>query len=390
MINKPAIKVLNVTTYNEDCGVAKFQANIQECFNKYKTTIHSDIYQYSLNHLKKQNNTDRRALIKDIVKVAAEYDVVHIQHEFGLFYKNGVGFGEIVQALKRARKQIFVTIHTAPSHVLIQNQRPPAYAIRSSLKYLVTGLKNKRLKKKLLYDFRLCDRLITLNRNTREELVGIVGITPERIFTTILPVRDDVIIPDNEIRKIFPKNTKLIVINGFINHYKGFDKAIRALSFLPEEYRLVIAGGINPDSGNPADMDAIGNLIAELQLTERVHITGYIEGDSELQRLVSGCDVAIYPYDINYYRLASSAAVGVAINAEVPAVAFPAESFKEINDFMEGVLTLTQSSTYFELAQKIPKTVGHDKQILKDFKRENSYKVYAERLLDIYNKSKAR
>ena len=45
-----------------------------------------------------------------------------------------------------------------------------------------------------------------------------------------------------------PPEAKLIGVFGFLNDYKGFETTIRALYHLPDEYHLLIFGGVHPQS----------------------------------------------------------------------------------------------------------------------------------------------
>jgi hypothetical protein len=48
-----------------------------------------------------------------------------------------------------------------------------------------------------------------------------------------------------------PAHSKLIGVFGFLGRYKGFDTVIRALHHLPEEYHLLIFGGVHPNEIRP-------------------------------------------------------------------------------------------------------------------------------------------
>jgi glycosyltransferase involved in cell wall biosynthesis len=48
-----------------------------------------------------------------------------------------------------------------------------------------------------------------------------------------------------------PAHDKLIGVFGFLGRYKGFDTVIRALHHLPEEYHLLIFGGVHPNEIRP-------------------------------------------------------------------------------------------------------------------------------------------
>lgn len=44
-----------------------------------------------------------------------------------------------------------------------------------------------------------------------------------------------------------PENVKAIGVFGFLSSYKGFETAIRAMRYLPEDYHLYIFGGVHPN-----------------------------------------------------------------------------------------------------------------------------------------------
>ena len=48
-----------------------------------------------------------------------------------------------------------------------------------------------------------------------------------------------------------PAGSKLIGVFGFLGRYKGFDTVVRALHHLPEEYHLLIFGGVHPNEIKP-------------------------------------------------------------------------------------------------------------------------------------------
>lgn len=143
---------------------------------------------------------------------------------------------------------------------------------------------------------------------------------------------------------------------GFISDKKGVDEAIVALSMLPNNYKLAILGGTNPTSMHTAHLiEHINKVIKDHKLEERVRITGYIDKHSELEKLVSQLDIALYPYDIEYYKLASSAAINDPLNNHIPVIAYPTDSFREIDADTPGAILVTAQATPEALASSVSK-----------------------------------
>ena len=53
-----------------------------------------------------------------------------------------------------------------------------------------------------------------------------------------------------------------LAIFGFVNHYKGYELALRALALLPREISLVIAGGEHPRDNQKTTIAAIEAFLA--------------------------------------------------------------------------------------------------------------------------------
>lgn len=83
---------------------------------------------------------------------------------------------------------------------------------------------------------------------------------------------------------------KYLLFFGFIRDYKGLDLLIEALSELPTDYHIIVAGEVY------GSFEKYQKLIDNLGLSERVHLfTEYIS-DSEVSIYFSASDVCMLPY----------------------------------------------------------------------------------------------
>ncbi len=139
---------------------------------------------------------------------------------------------------------------------------------------------------------------------------------------------------------------------GFIHRLKGIDAAIKALPYLPDNYKLAIIGGTNPSSPDADAYDLYADLIRDLGLMDRVFITGYVGSDDELNSLVRECQIAVFPYNNQYYSQVSSAALNIALANGMTTVAYPIATFRELNA-VANCLELTSSFNYYELARTV-------------------------------------
>ena len=132
-----------------------------------------------------------------------------------------------------------------------------------------------------------------------------------------------------------PAQSKLIGVFGFLGRYKGFDTVIRALHHLPDEYHLLIFGGVHPNeirqhqaidpvvsslfdagyidtsvvertrtshgAGAPAVSVAVDGSMLDLlvehpkDLSSRIHFLGP-QSDADFLSGMAVCDAVVFPY----------------------------------------------------------------------------------------------
>lgn len=85
----------------------------------------------------------------------------------------------------------------------------------------------------------------------------------------------------------------VVTLLGFISWLKGHDIALSMLRWLPKETALIFAGRTY-DPTDPFFL-ALLRRIEELGVSDRVHITGYLD-DDDLDVYLSATDVAICPF----------------------------------------------------------------------------------------------
>lgn len=131
---------------------------------------------------------------------------------------------------------------------------------------------------------------------------------------------------------------------GFIGNYKGYQTAIEALHYLPENFRLLIIGGIHPRSRTEFALEKImrfkatghwqGDLkksrplqLANTSFEDRVIVTGYLKAE-EVSSKMQQTDIFLAPYFEG--GPSGSAAIAVGLKAGKPVIASKTRSFEEI------------------------------------------------------------
>ncbi len=177
----------------------------------------------------------------------------------------------------------------------------------------------------------------------------------------------------------------VIATVGYLNPVKGTMHAVKAMTLLPDNYKLLILGGVHPKAHNDEFLDDVSDFIVKHKLQNRVYISGFIPDDLLLNTHVSNSDIVIYPYLRSY--ASSSAALNNAFAAGKPVIAFPAAAFKEINK-TEKHMVLCESFSYYDLAREIAifdaKKIKEWSSISNKYRLKHSYPALAKELIELY------
>lgn len=115
------------------------------------------------------------------------------------------------------------------------------------------------------------------------------------------------------------ENKKILLFFGFVRDYKGLDILIEAMTFLPDDYYLLIAGEVYGDE------EKYHNLIKKFQLSERVQANLRYIADHEVPVFFSAADVNILPYR----SATQSGILSIAYHFELPVIVTDTGSLRE-------------------------------------------------------------
>lgn len=376
-----SIKVLNFSTHDENCGIGKYQEMFLDEL-KDSEVVESNFFVTSPNQLRGMSDKEKQVVYRNLRDELKKFDILHIQHEFSFLHS--LDFPRIAHIAKELGKKLVITIHTSPT---LAYERPAlsSFAPRSILHY------SRQLRRKLIFNkiftsaVLLADILIVHNTNTKNALIEL-GVSGEKIKQLVLPVPQiNKLIKSTLISEKLNKQPQDIILatTGFLHKYKGIDHAVRALTYLPSNYKLAIIGGMHIDH-NPKVYNDITNLIHELDLKDRVYITGFIEDDAMLNALVRECDICVYPYDKTYYSNISSASLNNGFANHKPVIAYPTTSFIELNEKVDAMI-LPGAFAYYELAREVERIdLEAASEKSKQFSVKYSYSIIANDLIEIY------
>lgn len=314
-------------------------------------------------------------------------DVAHVQHEYSFFgyllpWRNH--FGAFVE---RIRKPLVITRHVTFDGPL----EVPGRGIGHAVWQAKWSLYNKWLGPYALYlnkyTFDVAQHIIVLSARLKNHLVA-RGVSPSKIH--VIPAG----VPQVErtsheeaqaLRQSWGWRDKYVICQfGYIAPPKGHMLALDAVAQLPEDYVLLIAGGVRLASQG-SYLDVVKQRIAQLGLQDRVRITGYLS-EADVARHITASNLLIYPNthaDFSY-----SVVTGLA-HQTTPVLASDLYSHREIAGYCPG-LALFRCGDAQHLAAEIQRIMGDPalRQRMTEgaaqFARDYSWLEIAKRTREVY------
>lgn len=259
---KPSLII--ISTYDEFCGISGYtRALEQQLHHDFDLTV-LELDQYLLRspHPRVQKQADQH--IRNLAAQLHGADCVNIQLEHGTLGRTPKQIIRRFGWLVKAAPQMSVTFHTimpaaqfdwakfwgkiATFRFLGAKQFVKSYRRSQALNIGIYGTMIREARHKPV-------RAITHTRRDMRLLRDVFGLREvydhPLSFVTPEERRD---VEQNASRKSFPiasrlpPEAKLIGTFGFLSPYKGFDTVVKALRHLPDDYHLLIFGGIHPQT----------------------------------------------------------------------------------------------------------------------------------------------
>lgn len=307
----------------------------------------------------------------------ADGDVIHVQHEYGLFRREGSRYPGVLGTLffpllyvlaVLQSKTIVITMHT----VLDLEPDEAAFPIRV---YLM-------LTHKLLAH--CAAHLIFLSPDCAADFKEDIDLSPEQYSLLSHGVNTDVSpdVSQAEAKRSFgydPAET-VIAIPGFMRPPKGHDIFIEVARRLPE-YEFMIAGGARPKG---EDFEFAKQV--EADAPENVTITGVL-GDDEYWKALAVPDLAVLPYRV----VTQSGTFNACATQELPVLASDAEYFSRIESEWGAPETvdITDTDAVVTRVRELIEDESRRKQlsrIMAQYKRANSFEQVGNDHLRIYKR----
>jgi glycosyltransferase involved in cell wall biosynthesis len=408
------MKVLHLSTWKARCGIGDFTETVVEHLSA--AGLENQVFPLDVAAQRYMTSSEVCEEMDRFARMAAGYDLVHVQHEFSLFTGSGsvfnslLHFAHLLGALHKARKPVVVTFHSgaALETLLPSSDGGRKQPNRGGVAAVVNAVQRVRLRqtaRKLhkLWRKRIAPffdgrpgsfRGVVHTARTRMEMVdsglaaGCVSVVPLG-FT----LREPSVLNDDraaaKVKLKLPPDSILLTVFGFVAAYKGHLTAVEALKKLPPQYHLAVVGGPHP--GNAYDR----TLNAVLEAWEgqdpgyasgRLIVTGYAPRET-IDSFHAATDICLVPFQKG--NPTGSASLTWALTSGKPTIASNIPAFAEIQQAADCLLLCTPDAPH-ELAWQIRQLThnrGLQQKLVQNalqFAALHSWDRVVDRLLDVY------
>ena len=398
MNNKKKLAV--ISSWKEACGIASYTECLVPEFEKYYNVDIFSLKTEILNNTNKNISKMGDELIKKIAEKIVDYDYVNIQFEVGLFGRTKTQVYNRLMKLVNASNNLIITFHSINLNgmdIQLKNfiQSNPIKLLKQNMRenywpnfYYNVFVKLKNLSKNKNIN------VIVHNKRDRDIIKRVTGFKNVYDFPLALYNKE---IRSREKDKIKAKNfkekynlaqdDKVIGLFGFVSLYKGHETAIKALKYLPDNYKVVIFGAQHPhniqsftviDKYLERLLNLIENIDKEISknkaensllISQRVIFSGSATDDEFIDAMMYS-DFVVLPY-LEVNQMGSGVAAN-ALECKANILMSNTKCFHEIKKYFPNCFETFDIGNYFELSNQI-------------LNWKNDYSSNIERCLKYYN-----
>ena len=340
-------------------GIAVYTEELSEGLKKNGLDVHQLFY----------NRGSVRSFLR-LLPQLKKYDVVHIQHEYGLFGKfAGMKFVPLLLIMHfLGVKKIVITMHTIhdKKEKLIHKSRLWIW-----------------LRKNIIYPFqniimgRFSDAIIFHTKFLAERM-RVYHVNRKKLFIIPQGVRDNPSIIDKQTakRKLGIKGPLYLMI-GNVGYQKGYDIIIK---YAKEIGRNIVLFGSTVEKG----VNYLKKYVKDSHLEKNVIIDTKIDpigtGNKRWWLYLSAADIVLLPY-----RSMTTSAVFInAIQAHKPVVGSNMPYFNEITKKYDCIKIAKYEGDYPRVIKEAMKNLKKMEKEARRFHEDNSFKVISKEYKALY------
>lgn len=393
------IKVLHYSTYQIQCGIATFFQDFIKGLQQNGVVQHVVV---PVNYTYQKYSRNLFQYLDKFIQEAQNhhYDLISIQYEYGLFScKTPITPKQIHKYLPDS-SCFKPDTNTEIVYGLLRMDYLVGHLLQNSCNVLITWHTDFQI----IFDNVVASwqqipllryfadpnlHIVVLNDNMLQTLAK-YQVPAENVQAILHPVPNNIFAADphiiRDIRRRYGLETTDVILGsfGFIAPRKGNLNVLKALQYLPSNYKYLMVGGRHPNDTNDTYHNELQDFISQHHLEQRVFITGFIE-EEQLANYLKIIDIATYLYDAKLKF--ASGSINQALLYQIPALTSVTAAFKYIEHQYHCLETIQNANDGQVVAQAIrslwenPQKLATMRQRCREFCSQNTFKNFAGHLL---------
>ncbi|ARV59751.1 group 1 glycosyl transferase [Nostocales cyanobacterium HT-58-2] len=308
------IAIIAGTYKPQHCGVAHYTACLRDALKKYSIqslvltthTAATEVNDPSVKGVVKDwRFADLISLVQAIHSINA--DILHIQHAAGTYgFERTIFLLPLLLKVTGYRQPIVTTVHEYGWWEWQPKGVPPQFV--EWLK--MWGQERGWWDREDGFLLTLSDALITTNAESEEviyqrlpQFINCTSRIPIAANVDVTPIDQNTARQQLRQKYRFAPDTTIIAFFGFLHPVKGIETllpAFKKVQTTHPQVRLLLIGGVESLAlrGEEAKRywNKLHTLVAELNLSEIVHLTGYLDAETSSKYLLA-CDIGVLPFN---------------------------------------------------------------------------------------------
>jgi glycosyltransferase involved in cell wall biosynthesis len=296
-----------------ECGIATFTSDLRQAIGRLRPDAKTGVmamtntpegYEYAPEVVFeiRQHEIGDYALAADYANLS-RFDVVCIQHEFGIF--GGPEGRYITEMMERLRGPVVSILHTVVADAT------PGY------------------RESLLRVAALSDHVVALNPRAVPILKDLYGVSEHKIHVIHHGVPEAPFVDPNYYKDKFGAEGRLVILTfGLLSRNKGIEMMLEALPDIVRthpEVLYIVLGATHPDVKRLEGEEYrawLQKRVGELGLADHVVFDPRYVEQSELVELIGACDIYVTPYRSREQIVSGTLAYAVGMGKAVVSTAY--------------------------------------------------------------------
>jgi glycosyltransferase involved in cell wall biosynthesis len=395
-----------VSTYDDLCGIAAYTRSLERQLGDIFDVTVFDLNQFLLRSTHRRVRKFGDKHIQAICREIRHYDTVNLQLEHGTLGRSCSDIFRRFSWVLRSSPQLSVTFHSIMQSEAFDFtecfKEVCRFNFTKAIAMRAHYMRANRLSAGIASRLRRAQRFkpVSVIVHTRRDLWHMKYVHGMRAVydhplsflgaAEAQEIRRAASLEKFTVLEGVPANCKLIGVFGFLSRYKGFDTVIRALHHLPEEYHLLIFGGVHPneirqhqaidpvvsslfDAGYidtsvaertrghpgaaaPAVSVAVDGSMRDLlvehpkDLSSRIHFLG-AQTDADFLAGMAICDAVVFPY--MEVGQTSSGPISQSLELGCRVIASRTHTFLQFAKYHPNMVEFFDIGNHLELAGRI-------------------------------------